>query len=389
MIRVIGLMSGTSLDGVDAAAVETDGVSVRASGPATTIPVPPGLRRRLRDICDRAATLSADDLDLRAAERDITRLHVEAVRALDWPAQLIGFHGQTILHRPEEARTWQIGDAAMLATETGLPVVHDFRSADMAAGGEGAPLVPVFHEALIRGSMAGGDWGEGDWAGGDSAGGMDRPVAMLNIGGVANVSLIGPEGRLVACDTGPGNALLDDWAMRHTGVPYDRDGALARAGRVDRPVLDTLMSDPFFARRAPKSLDRQSFHRGMDLLSGLSPADGAATLAAFTVRAVACLPLPFRPCRWLVCGGGRHNPVLMEGLRDSLAVPVEPVEDLGWNGDALEAQCFGFLAMRSLRGLPLSFPETTGAPHPVTGGRLECRGVPDAALQALAAWRAV
>ncbi|TWB08375.1 anhydro-N-acetylmuramic acid kinase [Gluconacetobacter diazotrophicus] len=367
MIRVIGLMSGTSLDGVDAAGVETDGVTVRAAGPAATVPFPPSLRRRVRDLCDRAPGLPADDPDLRAVERDLTLLHAEAVRALDWPAQLIGFHGQTILHRPEEARTWQIGDAALLAVETGLPVVHDFRSADMAAGGEGAPLVPVFHQALAHG--------------------MDHPVAVLNIGGVANVSLIGPHGRLVACDTGPGNALLDDWAMRHTGVPCDRDGALARAGRPDPDVLAELMSNPFFLRGAPKSLDRLSFHRGMEVLERLSAADGAATLAAFTVRAVAALKLPFQPRRWLVCGGGRHNPVLMEGLRDSLSAAVDPVEAAGWNGDALEAQCFGFLAVRSLRGLPLSFPDTTGAARPVTGGRLETHGVPDAVFRAIAASR--
>ncbi|MBB2201351.1 anhydro-N-acetylmuramic acid kinase [Gluconacetobacter tumulisoli] len=368
MIRAIGLMSGTALDGVDAACIETDGETIRAAGPAITIPYPAPLRRRLRDMLDRAAGLSSDDADLRAVERDMTRQHVEAVRALRCDADLVGFHGQTILHRPEEGRTWQIGDAALLSEETGLPVVYDFRSADMAAGGEGAPLVPLFHAALTRE--------------------IPRPIAILNIGGVANVSLIGEDGALVACDTGPGNALLDDWALRHTGVPYDRDGMLARAGQVDHAALARLMGDPFFVREAPKSLDRLAFHRGLEALSGLSAADGAATLAAFTVWAVASLPLPFQPRQWLVCGGGRHNPILMEGLRDRLAAPVTPVEVVGWNGDALEAQCFGFLAVRSIRGLPLSGPGTTGARSPVTGGRLAARGVPDAAMRMLARWRA-
>lgn len=363
MVRVIGLMSGTSLDGVDAAAIETDGVTVGAAGPTTTVPFPPDLRARTRAILDRAATLRVDDPDLLAVEHDLTRLHVDAVRALHWPTDLIGFHGQTILHHPEEHRSWQIGDAGLLAAETGVPVVHDFRSADLAAGGEGAPLVPVFHQALALG--------------------LDHPLAVLNIGGVANVSLIGASGELLACDVGPGNALLDDWAMRHTGVPYDRDGALARAGQVDEAVLRSVMGDPFFRRPAPKSLDRLSFHRAMDLLAHLSPADGAATLAAFTVRAVAELPLPFAPRRWLVCGGGRHNPVLMEGLRQALGAIVEPVEAVGWNGDALEAQCFGFLAARAVRGLPLSLPGTTGVDRPVSGGRLEERGVPIAATRVL------
>ncbi|MBB2174334.1 anhydro-N-acetylmuramic acid kinase [Gluconacetobacter johannae] len=368
MVRAIGLMSGTALDGVDAACIETDGETIHATGPAITIPYPPSLRRRLREILDHAASLSPDDPDLRAVERDMTHQHVEAVRALRCDADLVGFHGQTILHRPEEGRTWQIGDAALLSGETGLPVVHDFRSADMAAGGEGAPLVPLFHAALTRR--------------------IPRPVAILNIGGVANVSLVGEDGALVACDTGPGNALLDDWALRHTGVPYDRDGMLARAGQVDHAVLAILMSDPFFVRAAPKSLDRLAFHQGLAALSRLSAVDGAATLAAFTVRAVASLPLPFQPRRWLVCGGGRHNPVLMEGLRVHLAAPVAPVEAVGWNGDALEAQCFGFLAVRSVRGLPLSGPGTTGAAMPVTGGRLEAGGVSEDVMRVLNRWRA-
>lgn len=367
MVRVIGLMSGTSLDGVDAAGIETDGVAVGAAGPTVTIPFPPELRARTRAILDRAGSLPGDDPELLAVERDLTLLHVAAVRALDWPAELIGFHGQTILHRPAERRSWQIGDAGLLALETGVPVVHDFRSADLAAGGEGAPLVPVFHQALVRG--------------------MARPLAVLNIGGVANVSLIGADGALLACDVGPGNALLDDWAMRHTGVPCDRDGALARAGRVDAAVLARLMDDPFFTRPAPKSLDRLAFHRATDLLAPLSPADGAATLAAFTVRAVASLPLPFQPCRWLVCGGGRHNPVLMDGLRETLGAVVAPVEAVGWDGDALEAQCFGFLAARAVRGLPLSFPGTTGAARPVSGGRVEQRGLPVATTRVLARLR--
>ncbi|WP_323991354.1 anhydro-N-acetylmuramic acid kinase [Nguyenibacter sp. L1] len=367
MIRVIGLMSGTSLDGVDAACLETDGVTIGTTGPAVTVPFSAELRGRMRDIYGHAAMISPGDPELRAVERELTLLHVQAVRALDWPAELIGFHGQTILHRPEDARTWQIGDAGLLSRELGLPVVHDFRSADVRAGGEGAPLVPVFHDALAHD--------------------MARPLAVLNIGGVANLSLLGPGGRLVACDVGPGNALLDDWAMRHTGVPYDRDGALARAGQVSQRVLAALMSDPFFVRGAPKSLDRMSFHRGMELLSDLSAEDGAATLAAFTVRAVANTRLPFLPRRWLVCGGGRHNPVLMEGLSHSLTVPVAPVEAVGWDGDALEAQCFAFLAMRSVRGLALSFPDTTGVAQPVTGGRLHLDGVAEAAARVVTAWR--
>jgi anhydro-N-acetylmuramic acid kinase len=292
---------------------------------------------------------------------------VRAVAAIGRPADLIGFHGQTILHQPApgqpgQGRTWQIGDATLLAWRTGVRVAWDFRSADVAAGGEGAPLAPVFHAAL--------------------AGALRRPVAVLNIGGVANVTWIGGDGiggdgALLACDTGPGNGPLDDWVARHTGAAFDADSALARQGVVDQAVLVRLLVDPYFTRSAPKSLDRLDFARTIAAsgLQALSPADGAATLVAFTAAAVAATKLPMPPLRWLVGGGGRHNPAIMAALRAALRVPVDPVEAVGWDGDALEAQCFGFLAARVAAGLPISFPGTTGAPQPMTGGILSRPGV--------------
>ncbi|HUC18326.1 MAG TPA: anhydro-N-acetylmuramic acid kinase [Acetobacteraceae bacterium] len=352
MWRAIGLMSGTSLDGVDAAWIETDGVRVARFGERVTLSYEDGLRRRLRTILDRAAALEPDDPELKAVEAELTERHAEAVLAVGTPADVIGMHGQTILHRPSERKTWQIGDARLLARRTGLPVVHDFRAADVAAGGEGAPLAPVFHAAL--------------------AAGLARPLAVLNIGGVANVTWIGPQGQLVAFDTGPGNGPLDDWARRTTGRSRDENGALARAGRVAQAVLERLLADPYFARPAPKSLDRLSFSARLaeSGLEALSPEDGAATLVAFTARAVAMAALPAPPLRWLVAGGGRRNPALMLALTRALDARVDPVEAVGWDGDALEAQCFGFLAARSLARLPLSFPGTTGVSHPLTGGRL-------------------
>ena len=348
-MRVIGLMSGTSLDGVDAAAIESDGETVQAFGPSLTLPYEPQLRADLRRLIDLADGLSDDDPFLRDTERRLTDKHAEAVRLLGWQAEMLGFHGQTILHRPAERRTWQIGDAAGLARQTGLPVAFDFRSADVAAGGQGAPLVPVFHAAL--------------------AAGLPKPVLMLNIGGVANVTWIG-EDDLLACDTGPGCALLDDWAQRHTGDPVDRDGKLALAGRADEAILRHLLAHPFFALPAPKSLDRQDFAVALEAVSGLSAADGAATLAAFTARAVAATPLPGRPERLLVTGGGRRNPAIMAALAAAFGCIVVPVEDFGWDGDALEAQCFGFLAVRVVAGKPLSFPGTTGVRSPMPGGRI-------------------
>ena len=272
-------------------------------------------------------------------------------RALGRAADIIGFHGQTILHRPERLLTWQIGDAAQLARATGVPVAADFRSADIAAGGEGAPLAPVFHAAL--------------------AAALPRPLAVLNIGGVANVTYIGADGALLACDTGPGNGPLDDWASRHGNQDCDRDGMLSARGRPNRRVLARLLEAPYFARLPPKSLDRLEFGAALATsgLEELSAEDGAATLVAFAAEAVARTDLPLPPRRWLICGGGRHNPSLMAALRERLGA-VAPVEATGWDGDALEAQCFGFLAVRVQRGLPLSFPGTTGVPVPLTGGTI-------------------
>jgi anhydro-N-acetylmuramic acid kinase len=352
MPRTIGLMSGTSLDGVDAAWLDTDGESVTAFGPTLTIPYDAALRRDLRALLDRAPGLAPNDPSLVSAVVRLTECHIQAVKALERPADLIGFHGQTILHQPDRRRTWQVGDAALLARETGLPVACDFRSADVAAGGEGAPLAPVYHAALARE--------------------LPKPLAVLNVGGVANVTWIGDDGELIAFDTGPGNGPLDDWVMRHTGREFDRAGALAGSGTVDAAVLATLMAHPYFARPAPKSLDRLDFTRALATsgLDALAAANGAATLVAFTAASVAAARFPAQPRQWLVTGGGRHNPAIMAALRSVLSIPVEPVESEGWDGDALEAQCFGFLAARVARGLPLSFSGTTGVPAPMPGGRI-------------------
>jgi anhydro-N-acetylmuramic acid kinase len=352
MLRTIGLMSGTSLDGVDAAWLTTDGERIGEFGPTLTLAYDERLRADLRRILDQAPTLHPDDPRLKTATARLTEYHVRAVAALGRQADLIGFHGQTILHQPDKRRTWQIGDAVELAWRTGVPVAWDFRSADVAVGGQGAPFAPVYHAALARG--------------------LATPLAVLNIGGVANVTWIGADGRLVAFDTGPGNGPLDDWISRRSGVAFDRDGAIARSGRVDPVVLRRLLAHRYFSLPPPKSLDRLDFAAALAAsgLAALSPADGAATLVAFTAGAVAAAPLPAPPLRWVVSGGGRHNPAIMAALRDLLAVPVDPVEALGWNGDALEAQCFGFLAVRTKLGLPISFPGTTGIPVPMQGGRM-------------------
>jgi len=349
-IWAVGLMSGTSMDGIDAALIETDGTRVLRFGPAITTPYEPPFRERLRAILGGQG-------DVAGVERDLTDLHAAAVGELLAGApvardtvRVIGFHGHTILHAPAARRTWQIGDGARLADAVGIDVVGDLRQADVAAGGQGAPLAPVYHLALSAD--------------------LDRPLAVLNIGGVANVTWIGPGEQLVAFDTGPGNALIDDWMLRRTGVAVDRDGRAAGAGRANEAALAMLLSNGYFALPPPKSLDRDAFDTAP--LAGLSVEDGAATLARYTVESVALAldHLPHRPRRWLVCGGGRHNRTLMAMLAARLRAPVEPVEAVGWRGDALEAEAFALMAVRSLEGLPISFPGTTGVPAPMTGGRL-------------------
>ncbi|HJQ61176.1 MAG TPA: anhydro-N-acetylmuramic acid kinase [Vineibacter sp.] len=357
VLRVLGLMSGTSLDGVDLAIIETDGERVHGLGPSRTVPYDDSVRDAARAVFG-ATTPSPATVH---AERLITDAHSEAVTAFlrggDHGARavdIIGFHGQTISHRPAERFTWQIGDGAALARAAGVPVVADFRSADVAAGGQGAPLVPVYHQALARQAVA--------------LGRMRLPVAILNIGGVANVTWIGEDGALLAFDTGPGNAPLDDWLRRHGGS-FDRDGNVSGAGAVDQGRLARLLSSDYFGKIPPKSLDRNDF--SSQLADGLPLADGAATLAAACAAAVAAAVdhMPAPPMAWLVCGGGARNPTILRELAARSAIGVE-VAGGDWMGDVLEAQAFGYLAVRSLRGLPLTFPSTTGVPSPLTGGRL-------------------
>ena len=354
VVWALGMMSGTSLDGVDAALIETDGLTVTAFGPWRTAPYPDDLRAQLRAVIEGRGAREEAECALTAFHAGLAEtLLAEAGKPREQIA-LVGFPGHTVRHEPEAGRTDQIGDGAALARRLGIDVVGDFRSNDVAAGGQGAPLVPLFHAALCRRSR------------------LEPPLAVLNLGGVANVTWIGgpADEDLLAFDTGPGCALIDDWVLRMTGAPFDRDGEHARSGTVDRDALEALTAHPYFAAPPPKSLDRNAFDPAP--VSGLSEGDGAATLVAFTAEAVrrALAHMPVPPLRWLVTGGGRHNPALMAALAARLGAPCDPVESVGWQGDALEAQAFGFLAVRSRRGLPLSLPRTTGVPRPLSGGVL-------------------
>lgn len=358
--KVIGLMSGTSLDGIDAALITTDGEGYIVREGFAHAPYAEGLRQHIRSCLNLPPEKRANAA---AVERALTEAHAQVIRKLldekgltAKDIDLVGFHGQTIAHVPKDKFTCQLGDGALLAQLTGIQVVNDFRTADVLAGGQGAPLAPVYHRALATH--------------------LDKPVAFLNIGGVANVTYIGADGSILAFDTGPGNALLDDWMLQHAGQEYDDGGKVAASGKVDSDMLGALMSHPFFEAPPPKSLDRNDFVS--PLWQSLTLEAGAATLLAFTVHSIAkaldFLPTP--PARWIVSGGGRLNSFMMQQLREALGVPVSAIEDVGFNGDAVEAEAFAYMAVRSVKGLPISFPTTTGVPQPMPGGKLN---MPEAA----------
>lgn len=355
-LAAIGVISGTSMDGIDVSIVTSDGRDAVSFGAGVSYPYRESTRRDLQAlIADAQRALTEPLLELEAA---VTADHLAAIQRfiadhdLD-PAtiDLVGLHGQTVYHRPQQRFTRQLIDGPAIADVLGIATVDRFRYADVAAGGEGAPLAPLYHRALAQV--------------------LPQPVMVLNLGGVGNVTYIDGE-TVIAFDTGPASAILDDFVLRRRGIAYDADGALAASGQAHGYLVTDFMTNPYFDRPAPKSLDRNDFHRRAQVVEGLSDADGAATLAAFTIESIAdsLRHVPRPPARWLVGGGGRLNRHFMSKLNERLGVPVEPVEAAGWDGDALEAQVFAYLAIRSVKGLPLSLPGTTGVPEPLTGGRL-------------------
>lgn len=367
--RSMGLMSGTSMDGIDIGLIETDGEGFVSRGPSGFEPYEAAFRREIersledaREIVERTERPGR----LAAVEAEITRRHAAAVRAflraqgLDAGSiDVIGFHGQTMLHRPGRALTVQIGDGAGLASETGIAVVHDMRANDMRHGGQGAPLVPAYHAALATGLL------DRDPTG--------RPVAFVNIGGISNVTLIEPGRSPVAFDTGPGNALIDQWVQQMAGIDFDEGGAVASEGGIVRAVVDRYLSNAYFAKAAPKSLDRNDFT--LTPADGLELSDGARTLARVTAEAIlkASDVIASPPGLWIICGGGRKNRAIMADLAEGAARTggrVAAAEEVGLNGDSMEAEAWAYLAVRSLRGLPLTWPTTTGCREPVTGGVL-------------------
>ena len=357
-------MSGTSLDAVDAALILTDGISVLDFGATAERKYLPEERRILQNATEAARawnwTGPWPEPEFEAARSVVTSTHTETWQRLldDWagpiPA-LAGIHGQTVLHRAArpgtKGATLQLADGTALRHALGIPIAYDFRTEDVESGGQGAPLAPAYHSALL--ARLG-----------------DDTACVLNLGGVANITAKLSDGTLIAFDTGPANGPLDEWVERHGYGTHDAEGQLALSGQVDEKLLSSLLAHDWLREPPPKSLDRYDFNA--DMVKGLSLEDGAATLTRFTARAVAqgLQHLPEYPRRIIACGGGRHNPALMAALRDAVSCPVLSAEEVHWRGDSIEAEAFAYLAARTARGLPLSWPETTGVPAPTTGGKL-------------------
>ncbi|WP_298912474.1 anhydro-N-acetylmuramic acid kinase [uncultured Roseobacter sp.] len=365
IVTALGAMSGTSLDGVDAAILRTDGVDIDGFGPSSYRPYSPTEQNVLRGALGQ---WSGDAVD--AATDVVEQAHLALFEQFD-DYDLVGFHGQTLAHAPRTKGTLQVGDGAWLSQALGRPVVWDFRSSDVELGGEGAPLAPFFHFACARHI------------------GATDPLVFLNLGGVGNLTYVNPtfqraeeDGALLAFDTGPANAPLNDLLQTRLGIAFDEDGQIARRGTVEQGALELFLAEPYFSRIPPKSLDRNDFSEMIALVAELQDADAAATLTAMCAAGVAegIQHCPKPPEQVLVTGGGRHNPVLMEMLAVSLDCPVRAVEAVGLDGDMLEAQAFAYLAVRVARGLPTSCPGTTGVRAAVGGGIVSSPSATDIAV---------
>lgn len=366
VLTAIGLMSGTSMDGIDVALLMTDGMNQVERGPFLCLTYDPLFRARLKTALEEAKTIRdrrERPGSLAELERDLTLRHVDAVTSFlnhhgIEPSRIdvIGFHGQTVLHRPNEALTVQLGDGPLLAERTGISVVYDMRAADMRHGGQGAPLVPAYHAALSSQLAQ-----------------ADGTTCFVNIGGISNLTAIAPDGTIRAYDSGPGNTLIDQWMEREAGIPYDQGGRIAGEGRILPDLAARYLSQPFFTAEKRRSLDRNDFAPPAPGEAEL--ADGARTLAHVAAAAIlrsASHIDPF-PSLFIISGGGRLNATIMKDLADMTATKdarVMAAEEAGFDGDAMEAEAWAYLAVRSLKALPLTFPGTTGVREPVTGGVL-------------------
>ena len=357
-IRALGLMSSPSLDGIATALIVTDGVDVYEVERSRVEPYNDDIRERLQNLASRRPNTEKFALEFQGLEEQLTRAHAEVAREMidfaDGKVDVIGFHGHTLYHNAKQHFIYQMGDGELLAQMTGIKVVDHFAHADLLAGGQGGPLVPVYYASLVNN--------------------IKKPVGVVHIGGISNLTWVGDNGELMAFDAGPGNAQINDWVFYHAGLHMDYDGKLAISGKVNDKVLINLMRHKYFAAYPPKSLDRNAFKDKLEHLEGLSLEDGAATVTEFVVEAIVysmALYFPSQPQQLIVCGGGAKNPTLMRFLRAKLPqTEVITAGQLGWRADTMEAQAMAFLAARRLYCLPISFPSTTGVSEPLVGGEI-------------------
>ena len=354
--RAIGLMSGTSMDGNDAALLETDGYHSIKVIDYIERPHEENLKALLK-ACDGKQDRTTSEM--RAAEQVFSDSQIPLINELlernalsASDIDVIGFHGQTTFHQPAEKTSVQLGDGQILATKTGIKTIYNFRQADMDAGGQGAPLIPIYHQALLKSKS------------------MNLPIAIVNIGGVSNLTWIDGTASLIGFDTGPGNALIDDWVSAHTDQAFDDGGKIAAEGRVNDAIVEQFLTHPYLKKNYPKSLDRNAF---ADLsVNDLNLEDGAATLMEITARSIsigihAC---PKKPSAIYIAGGGRYNTALLNRLHSITNLPVHDINKTGLNGDSIEAEGFAYMAVRTLLNEPISFPQTTGCRAPTVGGTI-------------------
>ena len=358
ILNALGILSGSAIDGVDITFIKTDGVDVFETGHTITVPYEDELRQKIRSVLGLKPDTPENQNLLNEVEKELTQFWAEAVKdyiaTYDVEVDVIGLDGHTVCNEPKNHFIYQLGDGELLSKLTGIKVVYNFHSADIAAGGQGAPLGVTFYNAITMQK--------------------EKPLAVVDISGISSISWIGSYGEMVSFHSGPGNAAIDEWVMKHAGMHMDYNGKLAITGVVNEQIVSALMKHKYFAKYPPKSTHREEFKEKLEHLEGLSLEDGAATATAFVAESIAyslLLYVPEIPKKIMVCGGGAKNPTLMRFLRQRLPdVEVCTAEDWGQNSIAVGVQTIAFLAVRRLYYLPISFPTTTGVYEPMIGGKL-------------------
>lgn len=357
-LQALGMKSTNSLEGVAVSLISTDGVDVYGVSCNEVFPYDEELCDKIRKILGKKPDTEENKAEIREVEIELTEFHTQLIKDFlsyhNHKIDVIGFHGHTIFHDPNEHYTHQIGDGRLLAQNSGIKVVGKFAKADIFAGGQGAPLYPIYHQALCSN--------------------MEKPLAIINIGGNSSITFLGSNGEMLAFDSGPGNAVINDWTFKKAGQQMDFNGKFAITGTVNEKIVDTLMRHKFFAKYPPKAIDRNTFKSKLEHLEGLSLEDGAATATAFVAESIAyaiSFYLPEQPKEVILCGGGAKNPSLKRFIRQRLnKIEVKSGEEYSWDVNTIEAQAIGYLAVRRLYNLPSTFPSTTGALQPIVCGNL-------------------